>query len=75
MFIKSFSCSRFAGLKERNIEFEKGMNVILGPNESGKITLVEGIYPTLFKDPKLRMIQRVIENFMKDLCHIRMEMP
>lgn len=55
MFIKSFSCSRFAGLKERNIEFEKGMNVILGPNESGKSTLVEGIYATLFKDPKLRM--------------------
>ena len=30
------------------------MNVILGPNESGKI-FVEGIYATLFKDPKLRM--------------------
>ncbi|HHV18239.1 MAG TPA: AAA family ATPase [Thermoanaerobacterales bacterium] len=55
MLIKSFSCSRFAGLKEINVQFEKGLNVILGPNESGKSTLVEGIYATLFKEPRLRM--------------------
>jgi exonuclease SbcC len=55
MLIKSFSCSRFAGLKEINIQLKKGLNVILGPNESGKSTLVEGMYATLFKEPRLRM--------------------
>ncbi len=55
MLIRGFSCSRFAGLKEMNIRFEKGLNVILGPNESGKSSIVEGIYATLFKEPKLKM--------------------
>ena len=36
------------------VEFEKGINVILGPNESGKSTIIEGIHSTLFKDTKLR---------------------
>jgi len=48
MLIKGFSCNRFAGLKEVDIQFEKGLNVILGPNESGKSSIVEGIYATLF---------------------------
>ena len=55
MLIRNFSCNRFAGLKEINIRFEKGLNVILGPNESGKSSIIEGIHATLFREPKLRM--------------------
>lgn len=55
MLIKRFSSNRFAGLKEIDVEFSEGLNVMLGPNESGKSTIVEGIYATLFKAPALRM--------------------
>lgn len=54
MYIKSYSCTRFAGLSNKNIEFQKGLNVILGPNESGKSTIINGIHSTLFKDIRLR---------------------
>lgn len=54
MHIKKYNCNRFAGLKDKSIEFENGMNVILGPNESGKSTLIEGIHGTLFKNIKLK---------------------
>ena len=54
MYIKSYSCKRFAGIQDRNITFEKGLNVILGPNESGKSTIIDGIHSTLFKNIKLK---------------------
>ncbi len=55
MLIKRFTSDRFAGLKEIDVEFSEGLNVMLGPNESGKSTIIEGIYATLFKAPALRM--------------------
>ncbi len=54
LHIKTYQCKRFAGLRDVNMEFEKGLNVILGANESGKSTIIEGIHSTLFKDTKLK---------------------
>ncbi|PKM52675.1 MAG: hypothetical protein CVV02_00635 [Firmicutes bacterium HGW-Firmicutes-7] len=53
MIIKKYSCKRFAGITDKSIEFQDGLNVILGPNEAGKSTLVEGIHSVLFKTTKL----------------------
>ena len=53
MIIKKYTCRRFAGIKNKDIEFEDGLNVILGQNEAGKSTLVEGIHTVLFKPSKL----------------------
>lgn len=53
MFIKKYSCQRFAGLKDKNIDLDQGLNVILGPNEAGKSTIVDGIYSTIFKNVRL----------------------
>ena len=53
MIIKKYSCKRFAGIKDKDIVFQENLNVILGPNEAGKSTLVEGIYASLFKSSKL----------------------
>lgn len=64
MHIKSYKTNRFAGLKNLDIEFEDGLNVILGPNESGKSTLIEGIYHTLFKDAKLTKNRSMDKNFI-----------
>lgn len=53
MKIKSISCDQFAGLKEFDLDFEDGMNIIMGKNEAGKSTTLELIYNTLFQSAKL----------------------
>lgn len=53
MKIKSVSCTQFAGINDREVEFSDGLNVICGKNESGKSTLVNLIARTLFQDAKL----------------------
>lgn len=53
MKIKNVSCTQFAGIRDRNISFEDGINVIFGKNESGKSTVVNLISQTLFRDARL----------------------
>lgn len=66
MKISKYKCTRFAGIKDKEINFMPGLNVILGPNEAGKSTVVEGIYATIFKNVKLdkRKDKDFISNFM-----------
>lgn len=64
MYIKNFESTRFAGLKDINLNFEEGLNVILGPNESGKSSLIEGIHSTLFKHIKLRGNRNIDKDFI-----------
>jgi len=53
MIIKRYNCNRFAGIKNKDIEFKDGLNVIVGSNEAGKSTLVEGIHSVLFRSSKI----------------------
>ncbi|MGN0687146.1 MAG: ATP-binding protein [Oscillospiraceae bacterium] len=53
MKIKSVSCTQFAGVRDRSISFEDGINVIYGKNESGKSTLVNLISRTLFQNARI----------------------
>jgi len=53
MIIKKYTSGRFAGIKDVRVEFKDGLNVILGSNESGKSTLVEGIHSVLFKPSRI----------------------
>lgn len=64
MYIKSYECTRFAGLKDTSVKFDRGLNVILGPNESGKSTIIEGIHSTLFKSIKLRKSYKDDKDFI-----------
>ncbi|SEG33280.1 DNA repair exonuclease SbcCD ATPase subunit [Eubacterium ruminantium] len=53
MRIRQVECDQFAGLTNKEIEFDKGMNIVIGDNESGKSTLIDLIYQLLFKDAKI----------------------
>ena len=48
MIINSIHITVFAGLSGRDIGFEQGMNVVLGPNETGKSTIFRALENTLF---------------------------
>lgn len=53
MIIKGYSTRQFAGLKNMELEFHENLNVVLGPNEAGKSTMVNGIVSTLFNSIKV----------------------
>src|SRR5690554_4804493 len=53
MIIKGYSTRQFAGLRDMDLEFHENLNVILGPNEAGKSTMVNGIVSTLFNSIKV----------------------
>lgn len=64
MYIKSYRTTRFAGLKDTRLDFDKGLNIILGENESGKSTIINGIHSTLFKDTRLNRARNVDKEFI-----------
>lgn len=53
MKINKVSCDQFAGVRDLNVKFEEGLNVVYGKNESGKSTLVNIISRTLFQNSDL----------------------
>lgn len=53
MKIQSIQCEQFAGLQDCEARFEDGINLIVGPNEAGKSTLVDLLYQTLFQNASL----------------------
>lgn len=63
MYIRSYETKRFAGLKDAEFQFRDGLNVILGPNESGKSSLIEGIHASLFKNIRLRRNNNADKDF------------
>ncbi len=54
MIINRYLCENMGGIIRQGLEFSPGMNVIYGPNEAGKSTIVEGILATLFRSHRLR---------------------
>ena len=53
MKITNISCTQFAGVRDCNVSFADGINVIYGKNESGKSTLVNLLSRTLFQNARL----------------------
>ena len=58
MRIIEFSTNQFAGLKNQSFKFDKDLNIVLGPNEAGKSTMVNGMVATLFNRIKLGDIRK-----------------
>ena len=53
MKIGKISCTQFAGMRDFEITFGEGVNVIYGKNESGKSTIVNLLSRTLFQRARL----------------------
>ncbi len=49
MYIQEVSCDYFAGLSHKNLVFTPGVNVIFGPNEAGKSSILQLIASLLFQ--------------------------
>jgi exonuclease SbcC len=82
MKIINFESEIFAALKDASLSFEDSLNVILGPNESGKSTLVNAMQATLFKDAKVgkrkkedkRFRKRFLPHFSGDYINGKLEL-
>lgn len=66
MRIQSIRLHPFAGKKDVSVEFQPGLNVITGPNEAGKSTLLNALRVALLIPAKLgkRDREREIERYM-----------
>lgn len=66
MIINTIKLNPFAGITEREVTFEPGLNIILGPNEAGKSTLLSALRMVLFMPTKYvkRVFDRQIIPFM-----------
>lgn len=53
MKLKNVSTEQFAGIRDKEITFTDGVNVVYGKNESGKSTLVNLISGILFRNAKI----------------------
>ncbi|MGB4444341.1 MAG: ATP-binding protein, partial [Dethiobacteria bacterium] len=54
MIIEEVRLAPFGGFSDRRYCFKPGLNVVLGPNEAGKSTLVNALFAALFLPPDLR---------------------
>jgi DNA repair protein SbcC/Rad50 len=54
MYIAGFSSSQFAGLRNISLDFGRGLNVIVGANETGKSTVVNAISAVFFTTSNLK---------------------
>ncbi|MFO7848346.1 MAG: AAA family ATPase, partial [Spirochaetia bacterium] len=48
MKIQSIRLHPFAGVQEKTVELDRGLNILLGPNEAGKSTLFKALFHGLF---------------------------
>ncbi len=54
MIIKNIKLNPFGGLADKELNLDKGLNVICGPNEAGKSTIYNGVQKVLFLPSNLK---------------------
>jgi exonuclease SbcC len=69
MKIKSIQLKPFAGISNKKIEFCPGLTVILGPNESGKSTLLNALKSVLFTEVELTKVR--FDKLMKEYMPVK----
>jgi DNA repair protein SbcC/Rad50 len=79
MKLVSLTLSPFAGITNDTINFEDGLNVVCGPNEAGKSTIVRALLMTLFTPTNLTpgALKDAIEDYLPlpsgDTIHTELE--
>ena len=63
MKIERVSCTQFAGIRNYEVSFDKGINVLLGKNETGKSTIVDLIYQLLYHDVNAKLNEKNEKDF------------
>ena len=59
MRILKYESEQYAGVRNQDVTFTEGMNVVLGDNEIGKSTMIVGIYETLLRSSQIKMSSTV----------------
>lgn len=57
MKINSLKVKNFKKFSDLEVEFEPGLNIVIGPNEAGKSTISHAIIESLYSDPATRSKQ------------------
>jgi len=57
MILLTIALHPFAGVNDRTLTFAPGLNVVLGPNEAGKSTIVNALRSVLFISTRLTDVQ------------------
>ena len=66
MFLKQFVVKNYRGIKEASIEFNKGVNILIGENNSGKTAILDALRVCLSYGKQRRDIWVSIDNFHLD---------
>ena len=66
MILKSIALTPFGGLTNAHLDFKPGLNVIYGPNETGKSTIFNALQRVLFTQARLTsaVFKREMESFL-----------
>lgn len=63
MKILKYESEQYAGVRNQSVTFTEGINVVLGDNETGKSTMITGIYETLLRNSKINLRNAVEKAF------------
>ncbi|MDW7651227.1 MAG: SMC family ATPase [Bacillota bacterium] len=64
MIIRKVTLNPFGGISNRTLSFKPGLNVVLGPNEAGKSTLVDAVFAALFLKSAIKKSSREWNDFL-----------
>ena len=73
MKIERLSCGQFAGLINKELNLQDGLNVICGPNESGKSSMVNLLVQILFRSSKVGYKSTIDKEFRRDYFPVQRE--
>ena len=63
--INKDSCGNFAGIQDREVAFEQGLNILVGKNETGKSKIIDLIYQLLFHDIDAKKSDKSEQDYVK----------